>query len=245
MKSDVAPNAARTLPFDAAPVVSSAARDAIERVALEANDRYLYEFLEKYAFCPFARQGREAGTSVRYVYYADTPSLEPLLELMEQIVGNTEHVVSQVIMPALEVDPVVWSRFCHELTALGHARLGGESVLAVAPLHPALSFESHNAFALVPLFRRTPDPTIQWVRLDGLEALYKGRDRGKRYLESPQILQLLTGAKPRTPLYDRVAQTNMSMARRLTIDKVVAMLGDIYAETHRKYVRILLEDDHE
>jgi hypothetical protein len=234
-----------TVPFDAAPRVSAATLRAIERVAMEANDRYLYEFLEKYAFCPFAKQGREEGTSVRYFHYADTLSIDPLLELMEKVASNTQHVVSQVMMPVIEVEPDLWMDFCYRLTELGHIRMGGRDVLAVAPLHPKLSFNTANPFALVPLFRRTPDPTIQWVRLDGLEALYEGRERGSRFVTPEEIPKLLAGPKPKASLYDRVAETNMSMARRLSVDKVVSILADMHAEARRRYLSILLEDDHD
>ena len=37
------------------------------------------------------------------------------------------------------------------------------SALACAPLHPALPFVETSMYGMVPLFRRAPDPTIQWV----------------------------------------------------------------------------------
>jgi hypothetical protein len=238
-------HAALTPPFDAAPRLDPGDKRAVERVALQANDRYLHEFLERYAFCPFAKQGRIDGTSVRYVYVADTLRLEPLLDLMAMVASKREHVVSQVIMPLIEVEPEAWTDFCFELTKLGHIRMGGRDVLAVAPLHPQLPFNSSNPFALVPLFRRTPDPTIQWVRLDGLEALYEGRGRGSHYVDPQDVPALLAGPTPPQPLYDRVAETNMSMAKRLTVATVEETLAAIHRQARRSYVDILLRSEHE
>jgi hypothetical protein len=229
------------LPFDPIPRFRPALRRALEREALRINDRYLLEFIERYAFCPFAKEGRETGSSTRYVYLADSPSVDGLLALMERTAAATEHVVTQVILPLVEVDPVRWRRFCFQLTEAGHAAMGGRDVLAVAPLHPELSFRTINPYALVPLFRRSPDPTIQWVRLDGLESLYQGRESGKQYVDPNDIPALLEGPTPPRPLYDRVAETNMSMARRLSIDTIVKLLEEHVHDARRSYARLILE----
>ena len=42
----------------------------LEQEALRINDRYLHEFIEGSSFCPYARQGRRAGQTQRYVYLA-------------------------------------------------------------------------------------------------------------------------------------------------------------------------------
>jgi hypothetical protein len=233
------------MPFEPIPPFGSRLRTRLEREALRLNDRYLLEFIERYAFCPFAKEGREAGTTTRHVYFADEPSVDGLLDLMERTAAATEHVVTQVILPLVEVAPVAWRRFCFRLTAAGHARMGGRDVLAVAPLHPELSYRTVNPYALVPLFRRSPDPTIQWVRLDGLEALYQGRESGKHYVDPQDLPALLEGPTPPRPLYDRVAETNQSMARRLSYEKVEALLADFATDARRSYARIILDSPAE
>jgi hypothetical protein len=214
--------------------------------ALRANDRYLHAFVEEYSFCPFARGGREAGQTQRYVHYADAASperlVESLVELMLRIAADETQVVAQVILPLIEVEPEAWIHFCDELTALGHARRGGPAVLAFAALHPRLAYSDQNAFAMVPLFRRSPDPTIQWVRLDGLEKIYEGRDSEVRFVDPAHILEFLRDAPPpRPPLYDRIAETNRKMARRLGLPRVEAMLAGYAADAQRAYQRVLLE----
>lgn len=228
-------------PYDPLPRLSSATRLAIEQEALRLNDRYLLEIIEHYAFCPFSKEGRAAGATQRIVYLADTASTDPLLTLMEETVASGL-VVTQIILPLVEIGHAEFTRFCHDLTAAGHARMGAGPVLAVAPLHPDLPF-GDTPQAMVPLFRRAPDPTIQWVRLDGLEGIYAGRSADDRYV-SPSDVPAYLEENPRgTPsLYDRIAQTNASMARRLGIPQVVELLASISNEGRERYARILLSE---
>lgn len=221
--------------------LSAAGRRAIEEEALRLNDRYLIDVIERYAFCPFAKEGRAAGQTSRSVLIADSPSVEPFLRTMREVAASGV-AVAQVILPLADVDPVQFSRFCIDLTAEGHARMGGDSVLALAPLHPELSF-GETALAMVPLFRRAPDPTIQWVRLDALESIYAGRSSDDRYVSSDNVLEYLEKHPKGEPsLYDRIAETNAVMARRLGISHVVDLLSEIAAEGRERYARILLAE---
>jgi hypothetical protein len=231
-------------PYEPLPAVSAALRAAIEREALRVNDRYLHDFIEEHAFCPFARAGRLAGQTSRYVLYADTPSVEPILALMARVAADPQQVVAQVILPLVEVDPDAWIRFCDEVTAAGHARLGGPPTLAFAALHPALRYHTGNPFALIPLFRRAPDPTLQWARLDALADLYAGRGTEHRFVDPDDIVAFVRDAPPpRPPLYDRVAETNAEMARHLGLARVEAQLADQAADARRSYRRLFVEHE--
>ena len=231
-------------PFEALPPLCAELRAELAQEALRSNDRYLYEVIEEYSFCPFARAGRLAGQTTRHVYFADTPRTEPLLDLMNEVASDEKQVVAQVIMPFVDVAPDAWIRFCDEITAAGHARRGGPPVLAFAALHPALRYGAQNPFAMVSLFRRAPDPTLQWVRLDGITAIYEGRDTEERFVDPDDILAFVRDAPPPRPaLYDRVAETNAKMARHLGLAKVEAMLADIELDARRRYQRVVLAHD--
>jgi hypothetical protein len=229
--------------FDPLPKLAPATREAIAVEALRVNMRYLEEFIEEYAFCPFSRQGRQQGQVHRYVHWYDDRDLTPLIELMHRVAADPQQVVVQVIMPLIDVEPRLWVRFCHELTAYAHARLPGPPVLAVAPLHPRLAFNPATPARLVPLFRRTPDPTIQWVRLDGLEAIYEGRGSGTAFVDIDAIAAFIAAAPKRPPLWDRIAETNAAMAKRLTVDRVVALLEGFERDARDSYAGILLAAD--
>ena len=214
---------------------------AIAQAALRANDRYLGEVIEAWAFCPFAREGRLSGASVRELH---RPGLGDdaagLLQRFAQVAARSQHAVTQVILPLADVAADDFVAFCHQLTAVGNARLPAP-VLACAPLHPGLSYGVNTPYALVPLFRRAPDPTIQWVRLDGLEAIYQGRTSGTTCPTPAELAALLRdGPKAAPKLYDRVALTNAQMAKRLGVPRIEAVLRDISEEAHRSYARTLL-----
>ena len=234
------------VPFAPLPAVSAATEEALAAAALEANDRYVETFLEPNSFCPFSRGGRARGQTARIVHYASSTSLEPLYAHMLAAARASDKVVIQVIMPLVEVTADDWSRFCHALTAAGNERLRDAlgcdaEVFAVAPLHPESTYSAINPHALIPLFRRTPDPTIQWVRLDALEALYSGRSSDAIFVDPTEIAAFLAKAH-RTPLYDRIADTNMKMAQRLGIAEVERSLRDMTRAARESYARVLLSD---
>lgn len=231
-------------PFEALPALCPELRAELVVEALRSNDRYLYEVIEEYAFCPFARPGRLAGQTARHVVFADASIVERLLTLMAEIAADEKQVVAQVILPFVEVAPDAWIRFCDEVTAAGHARMTGPPVLAFAALHPALRYGTQNPYAMISLFRRAPDPTLQWVRLDGIAAIYEGRDTEERFVDPEDVLAFVRDAPPPRPaLYDRVAETNAKMARHLGLAKVEALLASIESEARRRCERVILEHD--
>ncbi len=238
----------RDEPFAPLPEIDKAMRRELEAAALSANERYLVEVVEEHSFCPFSRGGRAQGQTTRFVHYAATTDMAPLVDLMVKVAGDANLVVAQVIFPLIEVSAKAWTRFCHELTELGNKRLlqaseasttPGKEVFAVAPLHPDLPYKTTNPFVLIPLFRRSPDPTIQWVRLDGLEAIYEGRTGDTTFVDTRDIVMFMA-KKHRPPLFERIAKTNMQMANHLGIDRVERALAEISRTAHKRYTNILL-----
>jgi hypothetical protein len=226
-------------PFAALPAVSAETKAALERDVFRANDRYLNEFLEKYAFCPYSRDARRKGEVHRYMHYCECLDPRPLVELMHRIAGDSTHVVAQVMLPCIDVTAPDFARFVHQLTDFAHAELGGRDVLAVAPLHPALNFSQTTPEALIPLFRRTPDPTIQWVRLDALESVYAGRESDTVFVEASSIDAYLEKNPKKAPLYETIAKANAAMTKRLSVDLVVALLEEIANDASVSHRRIL------
>lgn len=240
------PRSSPTVPFEPLPPMPLEALHAIEAAALEANDRYLETFLEPHSFCPFSRGGRGRAQTLRFVHYAASGDLTPFFDRMADAARDPSRVVVQVIAPMIEVSPAAWSDFCHELTAAGNERLRegpgrGSELFAVAPLHPELRYSTDNPYSLIPLFRRTPDPTIQWVRLDALESLYRGRTGDTVYAD-PDRLDVVLGEPRSRPLFDRIAETNQKMAQRLGIPAVERSLRALSLAAQARYATILLGD---
>ncbi len=223
--------------------MSESQRQRIEAEALRANSRYLTEFVENRRYCPFAKEGREQGKTVRYVHLFGESTVASIVQQMTEVAANQDIDVAQLIFPLLEVEPKAWANFCHDVSARGHASIGGPPTLAVAPLHPHLSYREDNPFTLLTLFRRSPDPTIQWVRLRTLDKIYEGKRPGKVVMTTQEIAHLLQNptsvAPPPTNLYDRIAETNFATAQRLGVAKVEAMARDISEEAEAHYATIL------
>ncbi|MEZ4221476.1 MAG: DUF1415 family protein [Polyangiaceae bacterium] len=226
-------------PFACLAPLDDGVRARIEAEALRVNDRYLEEFLEKYAFCPYSREGRRRGEVQRYVHFCDSHDPEPLVERMRQVAADESQVVAQVIFPLIDVSAVDFERFCRQLTDYAHSQLFDHDVLAAAPLHPDLRFTQSNPEALIPLFRRTPDPTLQWVRLDALQNLYSGRESDTVFVDASSIDSYLRDNAGRTPLYETIAQANAKMLQRLSVPTVEALLSDIARDARDSYARIL------
>lgn len=227
-------------PFAPLPELPDATWVDVEAAALAGNDRYLLEFLEAYSFCPFARGGRERGQTARWVHRVRTAEVEPFLAWFRAAAGPPQVPVVQVIVPMIEVDPDAWITFCNAVTDLGNAsRPDGRPVFAVAPLHPELRYTPTTPYSIIPLFRRTPDPTIQWVRLDALAQIYRGRSGDTVYVDPDDVDAYLAGPhKP--PLFERIAETNHAMATRLGIANVERRLGDLARSARARYAQLLL-----
>ena len=212
-------------------------RVAIERAALAQNFIYVRDFVEGWGLCPYSREARRLGQTSRYVHFQTTTDLSELTDLFVDIAEDPRQIVAQIIFPDLRVEPLAWIDFCHQLTRAGHARRGGPDVLANAALHPSLPYSKKSAFALIPLFRRAPDPTIQLVRLSELERLYEGRQKGSTFVDPSDIHRLLEAAVPKS-LYDRVAEANQQTANRLGIAHIEAELAELHLRTQREYSAI-------
>lgn len=232
-------DSALPLPFTPLPEIDAAMRRELKAAALHANERYLSEQIEEHSFCPYSRGGRAQGQTERYVHYYSESDIRPLIEYMVKAASDPSLVVVQVILPMVETAPDKWVEFCHKVTDLGNEYLGGTETFAVAPLHPALPYKDTTSFALIPLFRHSPDPTIQWVRLDGIAALYAGRERDTKYVDPADIMTFME-KQHQQPLFDRIADTNLLMANRLGISRVEENLAEISVTAQKRYMNILL-----
>jgi len=89
----------------------------------------------------------------------------------------------------------------------------------------------------VPLLRRAPDPTLQWVRLAALDALYEGREE-PRFVD-PDHLAAYLAKPPVKPLYDRIAESNFEEARRVGFARLESIFDEIADEARRAYREVL------
>lgn len=152
-----------------------------KEAALDRNSRFIEGFVEELNVCPYAKRSRLTGTARRFItpagneqFGADHPDVA---EAFAAVAENPETEVVQLICPRIVLTGKDWASHVKGLTEELHQR-HGRSVVGVAAFHPELSFREDRPAALVPLFRRAPDPTIQWIRLDAIERVRAGRPMG-------------------------------------------------------------------
>ena len=227
-------------PFLPLPPLDDATCAQLRLVAERAYDRYLLTFLEEHSLCPFARGGRRRGMTTRVAYVAQSLDPQPIIDLALAAAAETSTAVVGLIFPAIEVEPEAWRLFAVGITNAVNAAHAGGPVYSVAALHPDHPYSAQSPLSLIPLFRRAPDPTMQLVRLDALEAVYEGRS-GKDVYVPPELIPQLLSRPPPPSMFERIADTNMKMARRLGIERLEQDLRVIHKETQRDYQRVLLQ----
>lgn len=226
-------------PFEPLPPLDKLLRGQLRSVAEAAYDRYLIAFLEEHSLCPFARGGRRRGLTTRVAYVAQSTDAQPLIDIALAAAPDAAKAVVALIVPAIEVAPEAWRVFALGITNAVNAAHAGGPVYSVAALHPDHPYSAQSPLSLIPLFRRAPDPTMQLVRLDALEAVYEGRS-GKDVYVPPELIPEVLSRPPPPSMFDRIAETNMKMAQRLGIARLERDLRVIHQETRRAYQRVLL-----
>ena len=77
---------------------------------------------------------------------------------------------------------------------------------------------------MVPLFRRSPDPTLQWISLAALERVREGRPHGEVLLpRDPAEARALLASLERPSLADAIADTNRERAFGYGVEALVAL----------------------
>jgi hypothetical protein len=188
-------------------------RTQIANVALARNDRYLRDFVEALRLCPFAKACREEGRLDRRVLFAEDERLGQLAAAFVQtVLGELATVAAQVevalfIFPLAPTGSVDAAR---EFEAFGRAVREGmpkPAVFYCVAFHPDLPRDLRDAHRAVPFVRRSPDPTLQFVRIATLDAV-RGKD-GDRYVDPSSLTpDVLTSLEARQSLSDRIAEEN-------------------------------------
>jgi hypothetical protein len=217
--------------------------EALEREARRIYARYEVEVVEAFGFCPWAERAREDGEVEVRVVLDDDDALAldptPALAAVEAHASHAHVAVGLIVFPRVTWSREVFARFVARLREL-HADAHGRSPpMALAEFHPDATADLGAAARLVPFLRRSPDPTIQCVRLSVLSALRRGEE-GTDYvdLSTTSLAELL--ARPvRKPLHERVAELNLENVCAHGVAAIEAVLADIRADRDAAYARVL------
>jgi hypothetical protein len=211
-------------------------RTQIANVALARSDRYLREFVEALRMCPFARRCREEGRLERRVLF---PEGDGLAVSHTGAAVRTVLAELQTVPPQMEVALFIFPlapkgslESAHAFEAFGAGvrdAMPKPATFYCVAFHPDLPRDLRDAHRAVPFIRRSPDPTLQFVRIETLEAV-RGAD-GDRYVDPSRLTPaLLASLQEEESLSDAIASENFRTLEREGPDEVERLLRSIAGE---------------
>ena len=215
------------------------AAPALEEEVLRINARYNAEFIEAFSLCPYARPARATGHSVREVLWLREPSPAEAVKATEKRLQDASVEVVQSIFPLLRVDAGTFQQFAVDTANQMHPDRE-RPTFVIAAFHPELPYSAATPARLVPFFRRSPDPLLQFVRLSVLDALHGSRPRGTFFFDGPlTALPDLLASRPPS-ITDRITDDNHAAAMNGTFAAMQAVLENIAADRLRSYAPFAL-----
>jgi len=213
---------------------------ALRREALRVYRRYMLEVVEGFDLCPWAASARRDGRVVESVILGEkladpSQSLAQLSALEPQ--PKTE--IALFIYPDLELDRLSFESFVRTLRERDAARHElGEIPFAMAAFHPDARADTGDPERLIPFLRRTPDPTIQVVRLAALERVRGKSQEGTSFFDLANLAVLPLPRKEPVSLRQRIAQNNLETALKVGVAALEAVLADIRRDRDESYARL-------
>jgi hypothetical protein len=199
--------------------------ESIESKALARNDRYLREFVEALELCPFARKCREMGRLTRRVLRGARPTEATLVAVRE---------LEETREDAVEVALIIYPEFAGSLLAFEEFRDEVRKSLRLfycVAFHPGLPMDLSDANRAVSFLRRSPDPTLQLVRVATLDRVRSGRPTGSFYVDATTISPAeLTALEHSVSVSDQIARANLRTLRAHDPSTLERLLVDMRAQ---------------
>jgi hypothetical protein len=198
--------------------------ESIESRALSRNERYLGEFVEALELCPFARKCRETGRLDRRVFRGGRPG-EATLEAVRELERTREE--------AVEVALLIYPEFTGGLVAFEEFRDEVRKSLSLfycVAFHPDLPMDLSDANRAVSFLRRSPDPTLQLVRIATLERVRSGRPTGSFYMDAATLTPAeLAALEESISVSEQIARANLRTLRQQDPAALERLLADLRA----------------
>jgi hypothetical protein len=210
--------------------------DQWTREAVRLHRRYQSEIVEAYRLCPWADRATQDGR-VRETVLLQVGSdiLEPSLAAIDEWMADSTVDVAFAIYPRLELGRHDFHDFAARVRDADTPRHELGSVPFVfAAFHPEADPDTGDPERLIPFLRRTPDPTLQFLRASALDDIRTGAAQGTQFLDIASLEAVLTGtAQP--PLRERIARANLATAERCGIATLRRHLDDIRRDRDETY----------
>ncbi len=196
--------------------------ESIEAEALARNERYLREFVEALELCPFARRCRESGRLARRVLRGGRPGESTAAAVRELEATDEEQVeVALLIYPELEGG-------VRALEDLRDEVRRSLRLFHCVAFHPELPMDLSDENRAVSFLRRSPDPTLQLVRIATLDRVRSGRPTGSVYLDPSKLsADELRSLQPAVTVSEQIARANLRTLRCHDAARLASLLAEL------------------
>lgn len=142
--------------------------EGLAREALRVNARYVEEVVIGWDLCPWAARAWQDGQVAQRVFAEAALDAAPVAAFIDELVAKPHAAIGLAIFPRVDCAIGAWERFAEQVR---RAKPGAPFLIAA--FHPdyRAADGALDAARLVPLIRRTPDPTLQLVRASLIDRL--------------------------------------------------------------------------
>ena len=201
---------------------------------LRIHERFLVEVIERLGLCPWAEGTRSTGQLRRAVMLDDDPA-----RAADEILGLGDGVlVGILIWPRFFEAPDKFDELVAAVRRLEESKRGARSPFVIATFHPRLSYSTASPDRLVPLFRRSPDPSLQLIRHAALQSVRSAGPAGKFLFDgSARAWAELERREKELPVSDRIAHENSATVEKVGVERLLACYREIAADRDASYKR--------
>jgi hypothetical protein len=195
---------------------------ALVAEALRLNTRYVDEVVLAWNLCPWAEKAFTSGQVRQHVLLAESPAPEDALPFLDELDAADELAIGLLIFPRLATTAPAFDAFAERVRRADHARRPDAATSPLAPsfflaaFHPGAPETFTTPPQLVSFVRRTPDPTLQFVRTS--------------------VLRRATGEGP--AVSDDVTRRNFESVGERGVAALEAVLRDIRRDRDETYARL-------
>jgi hypothetical protein len=193
--------------------------------------------VEGLGFCPWARAAREQGRVTTRVLLDDECALERVVEHVCALERDPPCEIGLLVFPQLRLGRVEFQHFAAALRAEYDA-CAGPGRFAIADFHPDAAPKLDSAAELVPFIRRSPDPTLQLVRLTAIAEVRLNDEQGTRFVDPAVWMATQAQHAPAPPLHERLASANLRQVQVLGVESVLALFAAIERDRDDSYARL-------
>ena len=211
--------------------------DALRAEALRIHTRYAVELVEGLGFCPWARVAREQGRVATRILLEHESALERVVEQVCALECDPQWEIGLLVFPQLPLGRLAFQHFAAAVRA-GYDAQAGPGRFAIADFHPDAAPKLDSAAELVPFIRRSPDPTLQLVRLTAIADVRLGDEPGTRFVDPSAWSFERAQAAPAPPLHERLASANLRQVQALGVEHVLALFATIERDRDDSYARL-------